>query len=187
MKKTMFALASGLLLTGCVVTSVHPFYSRKDVSFEPSLVGQWTNTQSNESWSFAKQESDAYHLIYVSDGKTNLATAHFFKLNSQSFLDFVSADSECEVLPPPVPSHLLLRVTKISPTLRLAPLNHDWLKGLIEKNPKILHHEWVDGKADDGRVVLTGETEELQQFLSKNLNSEDAWKDSFELQRADRH
>jgi hypothetical protein len=70
-----------------------------------------------------------------------------------------------------------------APTVRLAPLNNDWLKALLEKNPKALHHILIGEQADDRSVVLTAETQEIQQFLRAHLNSEDTWKDSFELRR----
>ena len=97
MKNRTLALVSvsAALLTGCVVTSVHPYYTAKDVIYEPSLIGQWTNTQQSEQlWTFQKEEQNAYHLTYVTSGKTNLARAHLFKLHGQMFLDFVSLDPE---------------------------------------------------------------------------------------------
>jgi hypothetical protein len=187
MNKQLFGLAIGaaVFLTGCIATSIHPFYTSKDVVFEPGLLGQWTNTEANQRWAFQRAGAEAYHLIYVSEeGKTNLATAHLFKLNGQSFLDFVSAEPECEVLPPPAPSHFLLRVTQLAPSVKLALLNHDWLKNSLEKDPKLLRHALVGDKPDDTRVVLTGETPELQQFLRAHLETAQAWQDPFELKRA---
>jgi len=185
MKRQTIALAASavMLLTGCIVTSVHPYFSPKDAVYDPALLGQWTNTQSEERWVFQKAGSNAYNLTFISDGKTNLANVQLFKLNGQMFLDFVSADSECDVFPPPVPSHFLLRAHQLAPTIRLAPLNNDWLKALLERNPKALRHILIGDKADDRSVVLTAETQELQQFLRAHLDSEDAWKDSFELRR----
>lgn len=188
-KQTITALIAGsLLLTGCFVTSVHPYFTAKDLVYEPSLVGQWTNTdQADEQWTFQKDGSDAYKLTYVSSGKTNLVSAHLFKLNGQSFFDLFSADPECEVVPPPIPSHFLLRVIQITPTLRMAPMNNDWLKSVLVKDSKVLRHELIGEKPDDRRVVLVAETAELQQFLRSHLNAEDAWKDTFSLKRTDGH
>ena len=85
--------------------------------------------------------------------------------------------------PPPIPSHLLLRVSQLSPTVRMAPLNNDWLKALLEKEPKAIGHIMVADKPDDVRVALTADTAELQQFLLKHLDTEQAWKDPFDLKR----
>lgn len=185
MKKQMFVLTGivTLLLTGCVVTSIHPFYTAKDVAYEPALLGQWTNTSGDEQWTFQKEGSDAYHLIYVSEGKTNLATVHLFKLGGQAFLDFVSADADCAVLPPAIPSHMLLRVTQLAPAVRLSVLKNDWLKAALEKDPKLLRHAMIGDKPDDQRVVLTGDTAELQQFLRPHLETQEAWQEPLELKR----
>jgi hypothetical protein len=181
---TVLAAAAGLFLSGCVVTSLHPYYSVKDVVFEPALVGQWTNTQqSHESWTFEKQGLDSYKLTFVSEGKTNLALAYLFKLKEERFLDFESLDPECSMMPPPIPSHFLQRVDQVSPTLRLAPINHDWLMALLEKEPKAVQHVMIGQKGDDRRAVLTAETAELQQFIIKHLKTSEAWKDWVELKR----
>ena len=187
MKKLTCALtaATDTILTGCVLTSVHPFYASKDVVFEPSLLGQWTNTQqANERWTFEKEGQNSYLLTYVSGTDVSIVQAHLFKLDGQMFMDIAGQELEWKVQPPPTPSHLLLRVTQLSPTVSMIPLNHDWLKALLEKDPGALHHELIKGpKADDARVVLTGETTELQVFLTKHLKNEEAWKDVFELKR----
>ena len=188
MKKLLFALAGVVtaLLTGCIVTSIHPFYTSKDVVFEPALLGQWTNTDGEQYWTFQREQTNAYHLTYISEGKTNVSTVHLFKLSGQQFLDFVSADPECDALPPAIPSHMLLRVTQLTPTVRLSLLNHDWLKAAVEKDPKLLGHAMIGNKPDDQRVVLTADTAELQQFLRAHLDRAEAWQDPFELKRVGR-
>jgi hypothetical protein len=187
MKKQLFAMAaaSAAILTGCVLTSVHPFYTSNDVVFEPSLVGQWTNgQQANERWTFEKEGQNSYLLTYVVGDDTSVVQAHLFKLSGQMFMDIAGQEQEWKTQPPPTPSHLLLRVTQLSPTVQMVPLNHDWLKALLEKDPRVLHHELIKGpKPEDSRVVLTGETAELQAFLRKNLKNDEAWKDGFELKR----
>jgi hypothetical protein len=183
-KKVMVLFsATMLVLAGCIVTSVHPFYTANDAVYEPLLIGGWTNVQeSDEHWMFSKEGKDFYRLAYVSSGKTNLTQAHLFKLKDQLFLDVAALGQESEILPPPVPTHLLLRVFQIGPTVRMAALNHDWLKALLEKDPKMLLHKMIE-EPNEQRVVLTAETKEIQAFLNKHLTTEAAWKDTFELKR----
>ncbi|HTL15799.1 MAG TPA: hypothetical protein VL793_01110 [Patescibacteria group bacterium] len=186
MKKRMLALGSvaAVILTGCVVTSVHPYYLTKDVQYQPALVGQWTNAEaSDECWTFEKQGSEGYRLDYLSNGKHTALDVRFFKLNGQSFLDLGGLDKDCDIAPPPVPSHLLLRVNQLSPTVQLAPLNHDWLKSVLQNDPKALRHLMIGNTPDDQRVVLTADTTELQHFLVKHLEEQTVWKDRFELKR----
>jgi hypothetical protein len=184
----IFTCALVTLLTSCVVTSLHPYYATKDVVYEPGLLGQWTNTQqTNERWTFERDGPEAYRLTYVTDDGTNLTQAHLFKLGGQNFLDIGGLDQKWENLPPPIPSHLLLRVLQLSPTLRLAPLSHDWLETLLEKDPKAVRHELIGDKTKETRVVLTDETKELQGFILQHLKTDEAWKDSFELRPDDGH
>jgi len=42
-----------LILGGCV-PSLHPFYVDKDVAFDPSVLGTWSDKESKETWEFTK-------------------------------------------------------------------------------------------------------------------------------------
>ncbi|HEY2859830.1 MAG TPA: hypothetical protein VGJ21_15520 [Terracidiphilus sp.] len=187
MKKQLMTLGcASALLTGCIVTSVHPFYTAKDVTYDPALLGQWTNTQATDQrWTFEKQGENSYQLTYFSGTageKTNVVRACLFKVSGASFLDFIALDGPCEVMPPPIPSHFVLRVYQVAPTLKMAALNNDWLRNVLDKDPKLIRHEML-GEKDDRQVVLTAETAELQDFLRKHLQTDDAWKDPFDLKR----
>ena len=67
------ALAAGMLALTACIPSVHPFYSDKDVVFDPRLLGEWLEKDKEEkpqSWHFEKAEDNAYRLsITESDGK----------------------------------------------------------------------------------------------------------------------
>ncbi len=182
---SLFASAAAFL-AGCVVTSVYPFYTDKDLTFEPALAGQWTKTQDEkESWAFEQEGQKGYRLTLVSGDKTNVIQAHLFKLRGETFLDLYGTDLMPETQPPPIPSHLLLRVFQLTPTIKLAAMNHEWLGGELEKNPKAIRHHQIKagGDSKDYRLVLTAETPELQKFVIKYLGSEEAWKDTFELSK----
>ena len=187
MKKLLIPLLSlAGLLTGCLVTSVYPFYTQKDLSFEPGLVGQWTNAkESGEHWKFEQDGDKAYQLTYTSDGKTSVMHAHLFKLGRQAFLDLFTTEAKDDIQPPPIPSHFLLRADQLSPTAKLAPLDYDWLKEFLAKNPKALRHHLIPSgdKPEDARLVLTADSAELQQFVLAQLKTEEAWKGGFELNR----
>lgn len=188
MKKlsVMLLVGGAAFLTGCLVTSVYPFYQQKDLAFEPALLGNWTNSkEAGEHWKFEREGTNAYRLTYTSDGKDSVMRAHFFKIGENAFLDLFTTDGSCDVQPPPIPSHFLLRVFQVSPNAKLAALNHGWLKDLLDKEPSALRHQVIvnEDKPDDSRVILTADTGELQKFILKHLKTEAAWKDDFELNR----
>ena len=75
MKKSPCAamIAVTLGLTGCIVTSVYPFYTAKDVAFDPSLLGGWTNVETaGETWRLESGGINFHQLTTTSNaGKTS--------------------------------------------------------------------------------------------------------------------
>jgi len=179
--------ASAVFAAGCIVTSVQPFYTDKDLVFEPALVGAWSKVQqADEHWKFEPEGTNAYRLTYSTEpGKSSLMRAHLFKLNGQLFFDLFAANVESDVMPPPIPSHLLLRVFQTAPTARMAAMSYEWLAQILEKDPSVLRHHVIKtgDKAEDRRIVITASTQELQQFILQHLDTKEAWQDDFELKR----
>src|SRR5258707_10513642 len=122
----MLLVSGAALLTGCLVTSVYPFYQQKDLAFEPALLGNWTNSnEPGEHWKFEAETTNACRFTYTSDGKDYVMRAHFFKLGENAFLDLFTTEESPNAEPPPIPSHFLFRVLQISPNPKLASLNYD--------------------------------------------------------------
>lgn len=189
MKKLIIPLlsAAAIMLGGCVATSVYPFYGENDPVFEPALLGHWTKVQHpDERWTFEQSPESRYRVACVAKGSTNIGQAHFFKLEGQSFLDFSATTWKEDIQPEPVPSHILARVTQITPTIKMSELSYDWLKELLATNPAALRHLAIKtgDNPEDRRIVLTADTAELQRFVLSHLRTESAWKESLELQPA---
>lgn len=185
--KKMKALATVLMtaaLAGCVVTSVSPYYTEKDLVLEPGLVGNWLKQVKDsqpEVWKFEKSGELAYRFTLIEEGKATVMEAHAFRLQGQLFIDVFSLQGQdIHVIPP----HYLLKVSQLtSPSLQLAQLDNDWLKQFLTANPTAIAHHMVGEKTEDLRVVLTADTAALQEFIMANLTTEGMWKDSFDLQR----
>jgi hypothetical protein len=181
---TMALAGLALAMTGCIVTSVYPFYFEKDVAFEPALLGDWTKSQgpSEEHWKFERYGETAYLLTYTTGSdKSSVMQARIFKLRGQTFLDLFASERSDDGLFPTIPSHLLLRIDRTGPTLGMAALNYEWLEELVKKDPKTIRHHVIQMNKDK-RIVLTADTRELQKFVIKHLKTEAAWKDRWELQ-----
>src|SRR5262245_49356791 len=179
------AAAVVVILTGCILTSVYPFYTENDLTFDPKLVGNWSKPSEKETWQFEREGDKSYKLTLISDNKTNVVQAHLFKLKEMSYLDFYSPDSNWEGAVPPIPAHMVLRVLEISKQLKLAAPNHDAVRQLLEKNPELTPHLMLnkEDKPENRRVVLTGTTAQLQKFLTRDLKKDEIWSDSVELER----
>jgi hypothetical protein len=188
-KRYLIALAAcAFILAGCLVTSVYPFYTAKDVVFEPAITGSWTNSSdAQEHWAFEVKETNHYQLTYANKDSTNVMQATLFKLHGNLFMDLFNPEIKDDVQPPPIPVHFVMRMTQIKPTIKMAPMNYDWLVKLLDENPKALRHHLIgeEKDKDKNRLVLTADTPELQAFLVKHLGTAEAWKDESELVRED--
>lgn len=168
-----FAVAA-LCLSGCI-PSVNPFYTEKDLVFDPRLLGTWQEKdtqQPPEVWKFEKADDKAYKLtVTEKDGKRGEFNAHLFKLKQELFLDLTPsvcdyATNQADLVAFAMyPGHLLLRVPELVPELKLAGCDYEWLEKYLKANPKALtfHAEEKD------RVVLTANTRALQRFVMKHL------------------
>ena len=171
-----------MLFAGCVVTSVSPFYTQNDLVQEPGLLGNWINQKNDsEIWRFERSGDKAYRFTLIEERKATVMDARAFKLDGQLFLDVFSLEQDIHV----IPAHYLLKVIQVRPNLQMSQLNHEWLIGLLDKDPKAVNHHFVPtgDKPEERRVVFTGDTAELQKFVLKHLKTGEAWKDSFEFIR----
>jgi hypothetical protein len=173
-----------VLLAGCIVTAVYPYYSARVLCFEPGLVGNWKPSDNDsDHWQFAPAGTNAYRVTAISAGQTNVMEGHCFRLHGQLFLDLYNPQPQSEAFPPPIPSHLALRVLQVQPSLKLAPLSNDWLADWLKKNPKAIPHRFIQigDKPQDVQVVLTAQTPELQRLLVRMLKTDAAWGEATEL------
>lgn len=175
MKKLNLLLLVGTtaLLSACI-PSVNPFYTDKDVIFDPRLLGEWRELETKdkpEIWKFEASDEKAYKLTTTDkEGKQGEFAAHLFKLKQELFLDLVPSNCDyatnqadlvaCAMFP----GHLLLRVPQLAPELRLAASDYDWLEKYLKANPKALAHHRADKQ-----ILLTADTRALQRFVLKHL------------------
>jgi hypothetical protein len=174
-------IACGLLLAllaGCIVLSVYPFYTPKDLIFDPGLSGRWNNTETgktNEFWQFAASDGKFFMLSVTDEHDTNCFEAHLFQLKQYQFLDLLTTNrSEFEM-----PMHLITKVTRHEDNLSLEFLDFGWLAGLLQTNPAVLRHVVVPaepGNTNDNLMVyLTADTKDLQKFLLKHVKDTNAF------------
>jgi hypothetical protein len=190
-KSAIAALAiATLLLTGCVITSVYPFYTAKDMTFEPKLLGIWhdaeeTNATPPGFWRFDKVGPQTYQVTIAEPEATNHFDAHLFTLGREQFLDLLPRERHDNT----APTHLLLRVRTLEPQLQMEFLNFEWLAKLVEAKPKTIRHVIVPGPVgkdhqEGGQLLLTADTAELQKFIRKHLKNTNAWAEPLVLKKS---
>lgn len=177
--KLLAAAAALSLLGGCVVLSVYPFYTPRDLIFDPGLTGRWVETSStNTFWQFEGVDEKFYLLDTTDDESTNVFEANLFQLKKYRFLDLLTTNRD-EFTRFEIPVHLICKVENDGTNLSMHFLDYGWLAGLLTNNPTPLRHIVIPeqpGTTTNGNMLyLTAETKDLQNFLLKYAEDTNAF------------
>jgi hypothetical protein len=196
MKKKILlsVLLLALFVSGCVVYSFYPLYKEKDLFPNDLLLGNWMDEDST-IWYFKHsyngdtipQNLDRTNYSLTMKFKDNEETGSkrfdvkIIKLEGYYFLDFYLKDY---IKDDPtlfdfhiIPVHTFAKVIIEKDSLKINWFDQDWLKKLIEQNKIRIHHE------DNGDIVLlTAKPDELQKFVIKYVNSEEAFKNGLNVE-----
>jgi len=171
-KLTSMTLFGVLLLSAGCIRSLHPIYTEKDIIFESSLVGRWAEDDQKETWTFSKEGTNAYTLVYADDkGKQGAFSAHLLRIKGELFLDFFPEEPDLKENDfyqfHLLPVHTFVHVKQIEPTLQMAFPDSDWLKKHLAEHPGAIRHEKIEDE-----IILTAATKDLQAFWLKHLDAE---------------
>ncbi|MHC4756292.1 MAG: DUF5329 family protein, partial [Planctomycetota bacterium] len=97
-----------------------------------------------------------------------------------------------------VSAHLFVKIEQIQPTLKLRIINADKIEEMLENDPNLLKHEFVEDihvvtkKSETEKMelvvkgnhlLLTASTNQLQEFMKKHADDEDLFEELDELSR----
>jgi hypothetical protein len=77
-----------------------------------------------------------------------------------------------------IPAHTFVKIDSIEPQLKLRLTLESDMKDLLKENPNAVKHTSVGD-----RLVITGSTKELQEFVLKYANDENLFTDEIILSR----
>jgi hypothetical protein len=155
MKRALLALAVAVLAltgTGCIVTSVYPFYSDDTLVFDPALLGKWLHNDGRTMYTFEKEGANAYR-VRVSEPnasgetETTALVVRLFRLGDALFLDAYPA----KVSDLAVGGHFLVRVERRADTITMRALDVDAFDKAAAGTAPLLHVH----RRDDGTVMQT--------------------------------
>ena len=174
-----------LLLPGCLVKSLHPFYTEKDVIFKKELTGTWTDADSavwiieqhmqSTGLLSRKKPGKAYDITFTNRQGSAKFLAHLFQLNGELYLDFSPDEVSCGndlAGFHMVGTHSLAKVWLTGGKIAISWYNEVWLADLFNKNLIRISHERVPYDPDNNnpsavQIILTASTSELQKFIIK--------------------
>ncbi len=179
-----------VLLQGCIVKSLHPFFRVEDVVFRKELLNKWTD-QEGYGWEIlpVKENKMAYELKRYRGGKADqVFVAHLFSLSNQLYIDIFPIAKEEDSGDALMfdmhlmPTHSIARVESLTDKeVKIRWLNEKWLRSLFSQNKIKISHEVVRDPIvqDDSNMsfVLTAPTEELQKFIEKYGDEDKAFID----------
>ena len=120
-------------------------------------------------------------LLEDKDERESEFSVHVIKLGGNYFLDFYLEDfiddQDIELADfHIIPVHTFAKLTIAENELHINWFDQEWLGDLIKENKIRIHHE-----KDNDLILLTAKPSELQKFVTKYVNSEDAFKDGMEF------
>jgi len=183
--------------------SLHPLYTEDDIIFDEKLLGSWGDDEDENKFilRFEKaDDADAYNLTVNIEETTGRFIAHLVKIEKMLFLDLLpqkpdlkSREIQHFLL---VPAHLFVKIEQIQPTLKLRMINAEKIEEMLENDPSLLKHEFVDDnhvvtkKSETEKMelvvkgnylLLTASTIQLQEFIKKHSDDEDMFEELAEL------
>lgn len=193
MKSKHFFVASLLLftiVTGCV-PSLNPLYHEDDLVFVPELIGTWE--EGDSKWAFEQNSEKSYLLTvteqpseYTHDTITSSRfEAHLVKLGEYYFLDLFPDEKHFDGFTilsriMMIPAHLFVKVELKDEMLKLTMLDPEWFEELIEQDKSVISHQIANDQ-----YLLTASTDELQAFMLKYGEHDEAFGSAGEFKRID--
>jgi hypothetical protein len=179
-------------LQGCIVKSIYPFYKESDVIYNKALEGTWYD-QDNNKWSIHQNpyKSNSYELHYSKNKREVVLLGHLFKIDDKMYFDMIPSEDNSEDMPifdvHLVPTHSIAKIEKLTDHgVVIKWFNEEWLRKMFVENRIKIRHEFIldedPESKDDGMYLLTASTEELQAFVAKYGNDDEAFDSDLRLQ-----
>jgi hypothetical protein len=192
-KKSIFIVALiAVCLQGCIVKSIYPFYKESDVVYNKVLEGTWRD-QDNNKWTIHQNpyKPNSYELHYSKKGREVTLIGHLFRIDDNMYFDMLPSEDNSEEMPifdvHLVPTHSIAKIDKLTnQSVSIKWFDEEWLRKMFVENRIKIRHEFImdeDPKSeDDGMYLLTASTDELQAFVAKYGNVDEAFDSDLKLQ-----
>ncbi len=185
--KTICFYLLAVVLGGCLPLSIHPLYTDDTLVFEEKLLGKWAD--GDEIWQFTQDSNNSYILRIVDeDGKEGYFNAHLVKLEDMLFMDIFPdgetlRDTQTFYAIHLLPMHTFIKVEQTDPNLVLRMMDLDKVSKILKSDPNLLKHELREGEGDDNAVILTAQTQDLQNFVVEYEDTNSVFGDAKEFSR----
>jgi len=176
----LLSVLLAFFLQSCII-SLHPLYTDDVIVYNKNIEGRWQQGPVEGSdyviWDFKRQKK-GYEVHRYYKGDTLSYEAVLVQLGEHYFMDFYRQlpDDFQDDLSRVLPTHNFLKLSFSGQNLKLVYFDHKYLERLFKERKIRIKHEKVGSD-----IVLTASSKELQQFMLKYAEDENAFHDSFEL------
>lgn len=197
MKKLLLVTAALVLiatLSGCLST-LQPLFTEKDLVFDPRLAGSWKTVKDHTILRYERGSAasfrdlpaamqllaDKAYVLTVTDNSTTEEFRYYaflVKLGNEYYLDYYPAENRWQQGYDAVYKQQLIKMHSIyrlrfttNNSVEISQFDEKYLRDLIDKNKIRIKHE----KYFDGSYIITASTGELQQYVLKYGDVQDAY------------
>ncbi len=201
MKKLLTAtvLVAIVMLSGCL-SALHPLFTEEDLVFDPKLVGSWQAGPDNKVYTFQQGTAESFgelpeamqklankaYLLTITSPKTGEETDKYYaflaRIGKHLYLDYYPTQTQRQKAYPDfyktnfvqMHSFYRLQAGKDQNSIVIGQFADSYLRTLIDKKQIRIRHELKS----DGSYVITAPTEELQQYVLKYGDVDEAYQDN---------
>lgn len=201
MKKLLIAtiLVAVVVLSGCL-SALHPLFTESDLAFDPHLVGSWQVGTDDEVYKFERGTPQSFanlpeglqkmagkaYLLTIESKNTGEEKKKYYaflaRIGKHLYLDYFPAETRelqgyADFYKKGfLPMHSFYRFTpgSNSDTITISQFAENYLRQLIDKKQIRIRHE----VRFDGSYVITAPTEELQQYVVKYSDVDEAYENN---------
>lgn len=186
-------------LSGCL-SALHPLFTEKDLEFDPHLVGAWLNENGDQVYTFQRGTPESFaelpagiqslagkaYVLTISGKGSKEETGKYYvfrtRIGQHLYLDYFPAQTPAQKAYAafykesflPLHSFFRLKPGAHARVMTLSQFSDSYLQGLINKKEIRIRHE----KKRDGDILVTAPTEELQQYVLKYGDVQEAYQDN---------
>jgi len=171
-------------LIGCV-QSVQPFVKESQATYEPGIVGIWSDGQGATADIQGDTAAKSYKATFTDkDGKVGHFNLRLGAIDGQMIVDVAPAELDLDKVSDVymihlLPLHSFLLLDRDGTEFKLRSMNDGWLGAELKDHPDALAHV----TQGEDRIVLTASTDELQKFIVANIKTPKAFGEPNELKR----
>ncbi|HTC95588.1 MAG TPA: hypothetical protein VK699_19250 [Terriglobales bacterium] len=173
-------LAASLFTTACGdLLSVAPLATDSNTTFDPALIGTWSDLDGSNSVLISVREGDKhnYDILWI-DTKNNdkyRVDARLVQIGGQKILDVTPVSSDAG--PFTIPGHAFVYISNLENGLKIQFLDSKWVQEKVKQSKSLTYYQLED------HPIITGTSAQLQDFFLQNGLNEQARGEPMSLRR----